>query len=237
MKTAKPCLQKLLCLLLLWPAFAEAQPKITEGKLHYQISYLDLPAELRKNEQQLPHDATFYFKNEKSRIEMSEGVFGKNVTISDKKNKETIVLLNIQGKKFALRKSDSEMVEVRQSMQTDTAKTVTTIELVNETKKIAGYVCQKAIITKTKKGIATKSECWYTKDLPPYNTEGDEAFKQIDGFLMQYTIKEASMNMTMTVKMVMALPIEDSYFEIPEGYKLVSEKQLTAILNLMQQER
>jgi hypothetical protein len=40
--------------------------------------------------------------------------------------------------------------------------------------------------------------------------------------------------MTMTVKLVMKLPIENSYFEIPAGYQVVSEKELNNILMVMQ---
>jgi hypothetical protein len=45
---------------------------------------------------------------------------------------------------------------------------------------------------------------------------------------------ENGMSMTMTVKLVMRVPIEDSYFEIPQGYQIVSEKELNRILMVMQ---
>ena len=218
------------------PISLMAQVKINEGKVYYDISYTNLSPNLKMKENQMPHDATFYFKNEKSRIEMNAGPFGKNITITDKLKKQTTILINIYGKKFALIKSDSEMAEVKKSMITDTTKANIKIELTNETKKIAGYTCQQAFIVKTIKGTTTKNECWYSKDIPPYNTEGDEAFKQIDGFLMQYDIKNPDMEMRMKVKIVFANPIEDSYFEIPKGYQVVTETQLTNILNLMQQD-
>ncbi len=230
-------MRKIVLLLLFTPVLLWSQPLVTEGKLFYDITYQDLTGDMKAREHQLPHDATIYFKKEKCRIEMGVGPFGKNITITDKAKKETLVLLNIYGKKFALRKSDSEMVEVKNSLKTDTAHTDIKIELVNETKKIAGYLCHKAIIIKTTNGKSIKSECWFTKDLPPYNTEGDEAFKLIEGLLMQYSIKDATMNMILTVKMVMPLPIEDRYFEIPPGYQEVTETELVNVLNVMQQGR
>lgn len=230
-------MRKIMLLFFFIPVLLRSQPKVTEGKLFYDITYQNLTAEMKEHEHQLPHDATFYFKNEKCRLEMGAGPFGKNVTITDKTKKETIILLNIYGKKFAMRKSDSEMVEVINSLKTDTARIDIKIELVNDTKKIAGYICHKAFIIKTKNGISNKSECWFTRDLPPYTTEGDEAFKMIDGFLMQYSTFEANINRTLTVKMVMPLPIEDRYFEIPPGYQIVTETELVNVLNVMQQGR
>ncbi len=226
--------QKIIFLLFFFPSLIWAQPKITEGKLLYEITYQNLSKELISKEHLLPHDASLYFKNEKCRIEMGAGQFGKNITIIDKEKGETLALLNINGKKFAIRKNDSEMVEVRNSLRSDTSKSDIKVEIVNEQKNIAGFVCQKAIITRTKRGVKKQSECWFTKELPAYNTQNDEAFKKIDGFLMQFSINESQLNMTMKVKMVNPLPMDDKLFEIPDGYHLVTEKELTKILNVMQ---
>ncbi len=227
--------QKGMFFLLLFPALVNAQPRITEGKLFYDISYKGLSNELKNKEHLLPHDASLYFKNEKCRIEMGAGQFGKNTTIVDKKKGETIALLNIYGKKFAIRKSDSEMVEVRNSLKTDTAISDVKIEIIEEYKTIAGYKCQKAIIKKTSRGLSKQSDCWFTKEIPPYNTQNDEAFKLIDGFLMQFNIQEEQLSMTMTVKMVHPIPMDDKLFEIPNDYQLVTEKELTRVLKVLQQ--
>ncbi|MBC7381945.1 MAG: DUF4412 domain-containing protein [Bacteroidia bacterium] len=226
-----------LFLFITLPTLLWAQPKITEGKLFYDITYQNLSEQMKGKESQLPHDASFYFKNKKSRIEMGAGSLGKNVTITDQTKKLTIVLLNIYNKKFAILKTDSEMLEVRKSFQPDTAKTVVKVEVINEQKKIAGYTCQKAIITRTTNGIIKKSDCWFTKDLPSYNTQYDEAYKMIDGFLMQYNITEAGMTMMMTVKMIMPIPIDDKMFEVPEGYRVLTEKELMKVLNVLQQDQ
>ena len=67
--------------------------------------------------------------------------------------------------------------------------------------------------------------------------KNDPNLKDIPGFLMQYNLEENGMSMTMTVKLVLRTMIEDSFFEIPPGYQLVTEEELNRILMVMQNER
>ena len=71
------------------------QTLIKEGKLFYDITYQNLPPEMKRNEHLLPHEASFYFKNQRTRMEMGLAGMGKNTTIYDGNTRETIVLLNI----------------------------------------------------------------------------------------------------------------------------------------------
>jgi hypothetical protein len=126
------------------------------------------------------------------------------------------------------------MVEVKKSMMLDTSQKVLKIEILNEFKKIADKNCQKALLHKIVRGLPQTSECWFTKELPPYNTQTDESLKDINGFLMQYQMTENGMTMIMTVKMIMQIPIEDNMFSIPDGYLMVTEKELNKLLMVMQ---
>ena len=47
--------------------YSFGQNIIKEGKILYDITYQNLPAELIRNEHMLPHDASFYFKGEGDR--------------------------------------------------------------------------------------------------------------------------------------------------------------------------
>jgi hypothetical protein len=222
------------CLLLLCLS-GMAQQMLNEGKIFYDITYLNLTPEMKRNEHLMPHDASFYFKNDKTRLEMGIGGLGKNTTIYDRAKKQNTILLNIKGKKFAMIKSDSEMVAAQKSMiSNDTNNKFLRLEKLDQYKKIAEKNCQKAIVYRMLKGKEQANECWFTKEIPPYNTINDPNLKALDGFLMQYTITENGMSMNMTVKLVMPIPIEDSKFEIPEGYQVVTEKDLYRLLMVMQ---
>ncbi len=227
-------MKKLLALLVLLPGFCFAQGTITEGKLFYDISYPNLPAEMRRNEHLLPHDASLYFKGNHTRLEMGVGGMGKNSTIYNRESKVTTVLLNIRGKKFALVQTDSQLTIVRQQMNPDTTRYTYAVKTLEEYKTIADKKCQRAFVYKIHGQDTVKNECWFTKELPPFNTENDPNFKLIDGFLMQYSITENGMQMIMKVKMVLPVPIEDSLFEIPAGYQKVNEEELNRLLMVLQ---
>lgn len=224
----------LLTAITLWLA-TSAQHTIKEGKVLYSISYQNLPLELRKNEHMLPHDASFYFKGENTRMEMGVMGMGKNTTIYRGDSAKNIVLLNLKGRKYALVKSDSEMVEVKKSLTpNDSDYSFLGVTILDEFKKIANLNCQKALIKRKIRGQIIENECWFTREIPPYNTKNDSNLSKIPGFLMQYMMVENGVSMTMTVKLVMPSPIENNMFEIPVGYQIVTEKDLERLLKVMQ---
>lgn len=220
--------------MFLLPTLGMAQTTLTEGKLFYDISYPNLSPVMRRNEHMLPHDASLYFKNNLTRLEMGIGGMGKNSTIYNRETKVTTILLNIKGRKFALVQTDSQMTEVKKQMNPDTITYKFSVLLKDEYKTIAERKCRKALVYKVAGKDTLINECWFTNELPPYNTENDPNFKLIDGFLMQYTIQENGMTMVMKVKMVLPVPIENSLFEIPSTYQKVNEEELNRLLMVIQ---
>lgn len=221
-------------LMLFWLALPARAQLITEGKVLYDITYKNLSSEAMRHEHLLPHDASLYFKNSKTRLEMGMGSMGKNTTIHDSDRHQSIILLYVKGKRFALIKSDSEMAVVKKEMSGDTIPKTVNVKIENEFKLIAGKNCQKAIVSVTRNGKTQDNECWFTKEIPPYNTQDDENLNAIGGFLMQYSITENGMTMQMTVKLVSNVPIDDKMFEIPAGYQVVTEEELNRVLMVMQ---
>ncbi len=213
------------------------QNLLKEGKLFYDITYQNLPQEMKRNEHLLPHEASFYFKDKRTRMEMGLGGMGKNTTIYDGNTKETIVLLNIFSKKLALKKSDSEMVAFKKEMVPDSLQLTFRVNILNEYKKIAGYNCQKAQVIRQTIYDTTFNDCWFTKEIPPYNTQTEEGLKEIPGFLMQYSSNNNGVIMQLTVKMVAALPMEDKLFEIPTTYQVVTDAEFKRILPLLQSQQ
>lgn len=213
------------------------QSLIKEGKLFYDITYQNLPVEMKRNEHLLPHEASFYFKDKRTRMEMGLAGMGKNTTIYDGNTKETIVLLNIFSKKLALKKSDSEMVAFKKEMVPDSLQLSFKVNLLNEYKKIAGYTCQKAQVIKQTKYDTSTNECWFTREIMPYNTQNEEGLKEIPGFLMQYSSNNNGVIMQLTVKLVSLVPMEDKLFEIPSTYQVVTEEEFKRLLPLLQQQK
>src|SRR5258706_14217875 len=77
---------------------AIAQEKLKEGKLTFEISFPDAEDMNSQMLAMMPKDMTVYFKDGKSRGEMKMA-FGTTVSLSDDKTKETIVCMDMMGKK------------------------------------------------------------------------------------------------------------------------------------------
>lgn len=215
-------------------ASVNAQISLTEGKVFYDISYQNLAPEMKRNEHMMPHDASFYFSGNKTRLEMGVAGMGKNSTLYDRLKKETIVLLYLKGKKFALVQSDSSMAAIRNQLLADSSQKTFSIELTNEYKIICEHKCRKAIVHQIALGITRSNECWYTTDIAPYNTENDPILKGINGFMLEYSIANNGSTMHMKAKMILPVAIDKRMFEIPMGYQVVNEKELTLLLKAMQ---
>lgn len=210
---------------------ANAQSKITQGKAELAISYPELSEEMKQMEAMLPHEMTVYFKAEKSRTELPGTMMGSAITISDAKANELIVLMDVMGKKMAIRQTDAD----RKKMEAEQVKNGTMpkvkITKVSGTKTIAGYECKKAIIEVTDGGEVHKSECYYTDLLPKMKDQNDVYFKDLDGFMMEYTITQSGVAMKVVATAVTQQKVEDKMFVIAPGYKLVTEDELEKIMS------
>ncbi len=181
--------------------------QISEGKITYSLSYpdLDLPAAQKAY---LPTESVTYFKNGKSRSE-SEGLMGmKTVTIST--DKEIIMLLDVMGNKSAIRKEISA------------AEKPNKVDVTSEKKKIAGYDCQKVIIST---GGDDKIVMWITKSIIGGGNWGG-TFDKIEGAPMEFSMSNGGLNFKMTAVSVKEEKVNSNLFSIPEGYKEMTEDEL-----------
>jgi GLPGLI family protein len=223
-------------ILWFWVAFwvnAYAQNKLTQGKVTYEITYRNLPAAMADKQQYLPRVANMYFNDSMLRTEMGIGMQnGENVTIHNTKSGQITVLLTMYNQHFALIKHDSDLIALRKEMGMDKLDKNIKITVYDSiTKNIAGYSCYKAVIESLVDGKSVKTDCWFTKSLPPVNTISAPEFKQINGFLMQYSSNLGGVTTSFKAKMVTAMPVNPELFEIPPNYLVVTENELVRLLN------
>jgi len=64
---------------------------------------------------------------------------------------------------------------------------------------------------------------YYTDEIP---AQSDNHFDGLNGFPLQYEIRQNNMSMVMKAKKVSLEEVPDKLFEIPEGYREVSQDQL-----------
>lgn len=196
---------------------AQAQDKLSEGKVVFEISYPDVELD-QQTMAMLPDESTFYFKHEKSRVEIKMAM-GSTVVISDAKTETSTTLMDYMGNKMAINMTKEDVEKEKKS------KTPPTVKMTNETKKIAGYLCTKALIIPEDTTENSPYEVWFTKEI-----EGKNSFRSsiegIDGFLMEFKTRQNNLTMKMTCRSVESQKVDDALFVIPTGYKPVTMEDL-----------
>jgi len=187
-----------------------------EGIIHFELTYLD-----GENSNPiitfLPNTMTYTFKKQKTiqKVEGWGGVF-KMIGISDCKNDSVIALMKILGDKFLYKcklGDDSFGYNPLTGIQ---------IKYIDGEKTIAGYKCKKALgITDDK-----EYELYYTEEIKIEDANWNTPFKDVKGVLMQYEISMFGIRTSIIANKVEHIKIENSEFDIPEGYTCVEKKKI-----------
>jgi len=207
---------------LVIPQFIHAGGGKFEGVITYTITFPNssLPAEQLA---MFPKNSTLSVKGTSTRTE-SASAMGNMIAITNYDKKFTVTLLDMMGKKLAIRKT---LDEINRDLDKDPKPA---IQVTDETKDIAGYKCRKAIITVEKNGKKISFDIWYTNELGGRETNfGNPLYQDIDGMLMEFTFQERTLTMKYSVSKVEKKEIPDSMFEIPADYKLTTTEELKSM--------
>lgn len=202
-----------------------AQSPIKQGKIFYEMNFPDLTLEQKQMmASMLPKDATAYFKDGKTRVE-TPMPFGKLVMIRNNAKKEFIFAFNNveKKKKVAFKKTDEEV----KTALSDSTKAVIKVEQTKETKMIAGYKGTKAIVKIIMNRDTIESEYWFCNEIPKINmgNEQDEIFSKLNGGILEYTVNQAGMRVTMKIRQLVIEEINDNLFELGANYKIVKNEE------------
>ncbi len=205
--------------------------------------------------------STIYFTKDFTKT-FTESDFGNNTVIIDKKNERTTTLTQANGRKTGFYSTAQDEAEMKRRMDSvrqargqpggnrDAASSNVEIVPTDQTKKIAGYTCKKAIIkTKTRQG-ENETIVWYTPDFKMaegYPTGIGAGFgrggggrqragggfsmsglDKIEGFIMEYEVSRPngfSMHMEVT-DITLDPKLDDKTFEIPKGYDIKPIKEM-----------
>ena len=161
--------------------------------------------------------STTYFKETKSRVEVSNPMSGDVVVIADAESLESLTLMDnpMMGKKFQLTTIDPNAV------QFDNMK----IEDGTETKTILGYECKEKILSYSENGNELKMIFFTTDKIRPVlNQQTIKYGEQIGGFPLysKAVVNQGGMMITVETEVteVKAEKVDDSKFNMtpPEGY-------------------
>jgi GLPGLI family protein len=195
------------------------QEKLKEGKITFEIEVLNAEEMDDQMLAMMPKEMTVYFKDGKSRGEM-DMMGGKMITISNDKEGETITLMDLMGRKQAIKTTKEDMEKERAKMGEYEVK------ITDETRMIAGYKCKKAIITFKDKTENNEMTVWFTEDLEAVHAS-KYAWKGIDGYMLEFSVDQRGMGMKFSCKEVMQQKVADEMFTIPEGYTIMTQEELS----------
>ena len=196
---------------------------------------------------------TTWLKNDLVKT-FSESEMGRSTVIRDNTKKITTTIMEMMGKKNGFYATDEDQAAMRKRMDSmmqqrggqngsfgggSNAAPVFSIVYIDESKKVSGYACKKALIIGTRSnGRSDTTNVWYCPDFKIQNlpstgglTAGLGGFNMIaaasgmedlNGFPMQY---ERNMNrgrhMTVEVtKLVIDKDVADKEFEIPKDIEV-----------------
>lgn len=188
----------------------------------------------------------------------SESEMGRTTVIRDNTKKITTTIMEMMGKKTGFYATDEDQAEMAKRMDSmmqsrsqqsgfgnNRTSPVFKTEYIDETKKIAGYTCKKALVISTRSNSKSDTTTvWYCPDFKLQNitstggsagglggfniTSGPTGLELLNGFPMQY---EKNMNrgrkMTVQVtKLVIDKDVADKEFEISKDIELKSMKDM-----------
>lgn len=185
-----------------------------EGRIVYDVEFdaEGLPPMMKA---MLPSEITTWFSGDRTCTVIKAGMnMMETRLISDAVQFKYTTIVNAMGKKKAM-VFDEEMVK-REFLDRVPLKVVFT----GEEKEIAGVQCRQAMITDSTNHTYP---VYYTEDIGLDDPNWCTPFSEIKGLLMEYTISFGNFVMKLKAREVIRETADQSYFEIPEGYELITD--------------
>ena len=166
----------------------------------------------------MPKTMTMTVKGNKAKMEMIMSM-GKAITIADGDTKSSISLMDMMGQKIAVKSTQEEIN--KELAEGPEAK----VEVTSETKDILGYSCKKAIITSVEDDM--EMTVYFTEELGTKELNFDNPqFKDINGLMMEFEMPNEMFSMHFIAVSIEKKNVEDSEFDIPEGYQIKTKEEM-----------
>lgn len=205
---------------------SEQKGKKFKGVITYDVSYSgDIDAATLAMQ---PKDMIVKILDNKSRQE-----YAGSYVINDGDAKTTIVLIDVLGKKYAL-KSNQEDVEKK--LQEVPAPVIKYID--GETKEIAGYVCKKAeyIEIDEETGEEVIIPFFYTDEFGSEELNYGGQFHGLKGWPLEYELTVSDFSIKYSARSVnKKAKVSSTDFLIPEDYQITTREKLLEIFSGMEE--
>lgn len=194
----------------------DVEPAVSEGIITYNISY-PRPIEDRWMEQLMPTEMEMQFKNNNINTELTFGLgMIKIGYITNTEDKHLHEMLKFMRKRNVSHRSLKEVDDLLKQIPNHK------IELLPDTKTIAGFLCNKAIVKVDSPSDPYIYDLWYTEKIKIKEPNWCTPFKSIPGVLMEYRVERFNVIMHFTAIDVEKSEIKDTEFMVPKKYKEIS---------------
>ena len=201
---------------LFWIFKAEAQKRITEGTISYDIVVSTGNSNPSIADMFDGATSIVYLKGYQTRFERVSSL-GVESTIVDGKTGNVNVLKEYGEQKYMITMTPANWKDANKKYEGITFK------YEEEYKEIAGYKCQRAVGT-MKDG--TTINVFFTKDLVANNREFEYAYKSLPGLAMEYETTIGSLKVTYTVSKVNFGIVPPTKFELPKtGFRVMTYEE------------
>ena len=198
--------------------------KITEGRIVYSIEY-PKDAEQSSLVSLLPETMELKFKQDNTVININ-GFFAifSLIYISDHNSHTNYSLLRIMNQK-KMYKADTDAIPFGYEKMHDIK-----IEQTADTLTICGYKCKKALAY-CPNASQTPYELYYTNEIGIKNPNTNNPFRQVDGVLLGFQVRLSGISMNMRAIEIHEEDVDDSVFNIPDDYEIVTREQLEEFID------
>lgn len=207
--------------------FAIQPPKGFKGVINYKITYTgdEINDQMKSF---LPKTMKTTMREHMSKTEMSMGM-GKTIRIKNGKEKSVITLFDMMGQKIGMKSTWDDIVkDMAEEPEAE-------VKYVNEQKEIAGYMCDKAIITtKDAAGQKQRLTAYYTKELGENINHFDtKNFNQIEGILLEFQLATPQFTMTFTATSVEKGGVSKKDFLVPDDFEMKTKEEVESMFGGM----
>lgn len=205
--------------LVLFSSFVQAQKKLTEGTILYDIT-ISTSSEKPQNAEFL-NGATnaVYLKPGKSRTEMVSSLGTQATIISQTGDKKEITFLKEYGEqKYMITLTPADWADVNKKYEN-----VTFTFDASATKTIQGFAAKKAVGSLAD---GTSFTVWYTPDIVVDSKDFQYANKNLPGLALEYETTLGNLKVTYTASKVSFAPVSSTKFDLPKsGYRVMTYQE------------
>lgn len=213
----------ILVTLLLTSCGGSNSKGIDSGRIDYKITYLNDNLD-KKMLDILPKRMKLIF-NQKEAINNIEGFLGfyKLEALTNFHSRKCSTVLKVIDKNYLYKGRHDEMMCCFNSMD---EMVITETE---ETRNIAGFKCQKAIIYLP--SSQTSFDIYYTGEINLKNPNSTNPYHKIDGVLMEFELNLLHLHMRFSAEKFQPIAEIPAEYDLPKSTRTINRDQMTEILN------